>query len=107
MGWKAATIGQSGHRLYMTSALARYWEAARPPWRGGLLVVCGMTWQRAAIFFGVCQAVAVALPPFLVTGVVQFTIQPMVRATVMLQNPECTVASKSWFPNATMLNHLR
>eukprot|EP00929_Paragymnodinium_shiwhaense_P052090 TRINITY_DN2611_c0_g1_i1.p1 TRINITY_DN2611_c0_g1~~TRINITY_DN2611_c0_g1_i1.p1 ORF type:complete len:272 (+),score=54.07 TRINITY_DN2611_c0_g1_i1:59-874(+) len=115
--WKAAAIGQSGYEVTGTSYFQRYWQAVKPPWRGGLVVVGGMTWARAAIFFGsdtgsqymksqgFGKAISTTLPSLLVSSFVQVTNQPFVRSSVMLQNPGEPLAKEA-FPNFAMLRHL-
>lgn len=61
----------------------------------------GMTWARAAIFFGsdvgkeyminngYNSALAQTLPPFILGTVVQIINQPLVRATITIQDPSC------------------
>jgi len=118
--WKAATIGQSGYALTASSALGRFWEAAKPPWRGSFVVVSGMTWARAAIFFGSDEgarllrahgwssATAAALPPLLISAPVQVANQPFVRSSTMLQgDPQVRFANTSRSPNLAVLWHLR
>mmetsp|Transcript_89002 Transcript_89002/g.288245 ORF Transcript_89002/g.288245 Transcript_89002/m.288245 type:complete len:277 (+) Transcript_89002:36-866(+) len=118
--WKAATIGQSGYALTASSAFGRLLEVVRPPWRGSLVVVSGMTWARAAIFFGSDEgarwlrqrgwsaAVATALPPTLISAYVQVANQPFVRSSVMLQgDPRVSFAAGSRLPNLEVLKHLR
>lgn len=85
-----------------------YLYAFQPPYKGLLATVGGMTWARAAIFYasdvgrdvirngldqrgfarGVeTEGVATILPPLLVSTVVQVVNQPLVRATITLQDP--------------------
>lgn len=115
--WKAAAIGQSGYEVAGESYLMKYWQAVKPPWRGSFVVIGGMTWARAAIFFGsdnlsqrmreqgFGKAVATTLPALSLSCFVQVTNQPFVRSSVMLQNPGEPLATKT-FPNAAMLKHL-
>ena len=64
-------------------------------------VVAGMTWARAAIFWGsdvgrdallateYCnETTALVLPPLIVSTLVQCVNMPIVRASITLQNPE-------------------
>ena len=81
--WKASAVGQAGFRLRSATAVGRYFEALRPPWKGALPVVLGMTWARAAIFYGadvgrlhlerrgVGGTIATAIPVLATTSVVQ------------------------------------
>jgi len=118
--WRAAALGQSGHRLKASSALGQVWEVLRPPWRGSLVVVSGMTWARAAIFFGSDEggrwlrrqgwsaASSTALPPLLISAYVQVANQPFVRSSIMLQaDPQVSFAASSRVPNLAVLGHLR
>jgi len=116
--WKAAAIGQSGYAVAGESYLAKYWAAIKPPWKGSAVVIGGMTWARAAIFFGsdrgsqwlkgrgVDAVTATTLPALILSVFVQVTNQPFVRSSVMLQNPAEKLASRA-FPNLAMLDHLR
>jgi len=97
--WKAAAMGQSGFKLTSTTILGRYLESLQPPWRGVTGVVIGMTWARAAIFYGSdvgrqhllhagwTPEFATATPPMLISTLVQIVNQPIVRGSVMLQDP--------------------
>lgn len=67
----------------------------------------GMTWARAAIFFGsdvgkdylksngVPGAAAQTLPPLLIGTAVQFANMPLVRSTITIQNPSSPLNSVS------------
>jgi hypothetical protein len=78
--------------------------AFQPPYKGMLATVGGMTWARAAIFYGSdCgkdfllklnndhnyfpPIVASFLPSLLVSTAVQIANQPLIRSTITLQNP--------------------
>jgi len=116
--WKAAAIGQSGYQLQATSPLQRYFEAMKPPWRGSLNVVFGMTWARASIFFvsergrqvmlgnGFSPVLATSVPPILISTVVQVINQPMTRASIMLQDPQSAMRRRAILPTFFMLKHL-
>jgi len=117
--WKAAVVGQSGYALTSTSALGRFWEAARPPWRGALVVVSGMTWGRAAILFGSDEGsrwlvrngwgaiASTALPPVLISAYVQVACQPLMRSSIMLQgDPQVRFAAESRTPIIAVMRHL-
>eukprot|EP00930_Biecheleria_cincta_P032966 TRINITY_DN22831_c0_g1_i1.p1 TRINITY_DN22831_c0_g1~~TRINITY_DN22831_c0_g1_i1.p1 ORF type:complete len:278 (-),score=28.65 TRINITY_DN22831_c0_g1_i1:441-1274(-) len=117
--WKAAAVSQSGFVMKSTSPAWRYWEAAKPPWRGGLNVVLGMTWARAAIFYGSDRGkrslqnlgygviLSVSLPPMLISASVQVCNQPFTRASVMLQDPQCELSlRRSWFPTVAVMRQL-
>jgi len=115
--WKAAAIGQSGYEVAGQGYFQKYWEAVKPPWRGSVVVIGGMTWARAAIFYGSdvgskymkdqgCgTALASTVPSLTLSVFVQVTNQPFVRSSVMLQNPGEALA-KSSMPNVAMLKHL-
>uniref|UniRef100_A0A7S1UGC6 Mitochondrial carrier protein n=2 Tax=Phaeomonas parva TaxID=124430 RepID=A0A7S1UGC6_9STRA len=105
--WKASAIGQSGFKVKShggaaTTALNLYLEALKPPYKGVGVVVFGMTWARAAIFFGSdlgrqqlkerrlvrSELLASALPPLVTSTVVQVCNQPIIRASITLQDPQ-------------------
>lgn len=97
--WKAAAIGQSGFREGTGTWIERMRLVCGPPYKGVAATIFGMTWARAAIFYGsdygkelllnarVNNMVATTLPPVLVSIVVQLVNQPIVRGTIMLQDP--------------------
>jgi hypothetical protein len=101
--WRASAIGQSGFAVHQYASLhpsiRPYVYAFAPPYKGMLATVTGMTWARAAIFWGSdygkhvleqwgCdRAVSTVVPPFVVSAVVQVVNMPLVRATVTMQNP--------------------
>jgi len=105
--WRSAAIGQSGFRVAATvggmsvpHALAPYVYGFLPPYKGMFATVFGMTYARAAIFYfsdlgrevmvsqGYSDATATVLPPLVVSTIVQVVNQPIVRATVTLQDPK-------------------
>ena len=99
--WKAAAIGQSGFK-----EAAHFIDRMRlifgPPYKGVAATIFGMTWARAAIFYGsdtgkehltqlgFSSAVASTVPPVSVSAAVQVINQPIVRATIQLQDPVST-----------------
>lgn len=106
--WRSAAIGQSGFKVgtlkaggvEVPSTLVPYVRGFLPPYKGALATVCGMTYARAAIFYlsdyghdvlskdwGYDEVTATVVPPLLVSTIVQVTNQPVVRATVTLQDP--------------------
>lgn len=104
--WRASAIAQSGFKTEGASVLARYYRAVmQPPYRGVAATMFGMTWARAAIFFGsdvgkdymkrlgynaaLCQTV----PAFLIGSFVQVANMPLVRATITIQDPTCKLTS--------------
>lgn len=115
--WKAAAIGQSGYAVSGGSYWAKYWEAVKPPWRGSFVVIGGMTWARAAIFFGsdagskwlrerqFSNFAASSIPALALSAFVQVTNQPFVRSSVMLQNP-AEACRHAMFPNLAMMKVL-
>jgi hypothetical protein len=105
--WRASALGQSGFRVvgahYSFPAMAPYLYAFSPPYKGMIATVMGMSWARAAIFYGsdrgkevlesmgVSNTVSTVLPPLFVSTLVQCVNMPLVRATISLQNPESSV----------------
>lgn len=105
--WRSAAIGQSGFRMATMSVggmtvphtLAPYVYGFLPPYRGMVATVFGMTYARAAIFYfsdygrelmlnrGFSETSATVAPPLVVSSIVQVVNQPIVRATVTLQDP--------------------
>jgi hypothetical protein len=107
--WRASALAQSGFGVppmvvaghTLPKALAPYVFAFGPPYKGLVATVAGMTWARAAIFWGADAgkawllqqhpqlplAVATLLPPLVVSTAVQCINMPLVRATITLQNP--------------------
>jgi len=102
--WKASAMAQSGFAIQgpdgkPLTRVQGFVAAVRPPYRGAPAVLAGMTWARAAIFYGsdagkkVLQdmgaptAVAYALPPMTISTGVQLINMPLVRASISMQNP--------------------
>mmetsp|Transcript_13785 Transcript_13785/g.22161 ORF Transcript_13785/g.22161 Transcript_13785/m.22161 type:complete len:311 (-) Transcript_13785:501-1433(-) len=105
--WRSAAIGQSGFRMAtmtvggitVPQALAPYVYGFLPPYKGMFMTVFGMTYARAAIFYfsdyghdvmlqkGYSEASATVAPPLVISTIVQVINQPIVRATVTLQDP--------------------
>lgn len=108
--WRSAAIGQSGFEVgtiralgglvVVPKSLAPYARGFLPPYKGALATVCGMTYARATIFYlsdyghevltneaGCDEVVATVAPPLVVGTIVQVLNQPVVRATVTLQDP--------------------
>jgi hypothetical protein len=114
--WRASAIGQSGFRVTTQNiplpmkpiieivpvSFRSYLHAFAPPYKGMLATISGMTWARAAIFWGsdigkeflqtnfpqLPLAVVTLSPPLLTSILVQCVNQPVVRASITLQNPE-------------------
>jgi Mitochondrial carrier protein len=102
--WRASAIGQSGFHVprypHFPTGMAPYIFAMSPPYKGAVATVFGMTWARAAIFYGsdagrdylrtvhhCSEEVSIVLPPLVVSTLVQFINMPVVRATVTIQDP--------------------
>jgi hypothetical protein len=105
--WRSAAIGQSGFqvaainvgRVTVPQTLAPYVYGFMPPYKGMAATVFGMTYARASIFYfsdygrevmisrGYSEATATVAPPLVVSTIVQVINQPIVRATVTLQDP--------------------
>lgn len=114
--WKASAMAQSGYKVQASGWGAAYVAAVSPPYRGALAVVGGMTWARAAIFYGsergrpVVQGllgeapdkpsvVSMATPPLITSTLVQIVNQPLVRGSIQLQDPSS--------PHRTVIEALR
>jgi len=123
--WRASAIGQSGFTVTLSSSslvggsstsrsilrsippsISPYVYAFAPPYKGMIGVVAGMTWARAAIFWGsdfgrdtllaskYCnETMALVLPPLVVSTLVQCINMPIVRASITLQNPESKLSN--------------
>jgi hypothetical protein len=104
--WKASAISQSGFATNPKGGfVAKYLETMMPPYKGVVAVVGGMAWARGAIFYGsdsgkqllldrgVDLATATVAPPLIVSTIVQVVNQPLVRATITVQNPASPYAS--------------
>lgn len=109
--WRASALGQSGFRVVLQSnfassvppSLAPYLYAFSPPYKGLSATVMGMSWARAAIFYGsdrgkeilesmgVSHTTSTLVPPLVVSSAVQCVNMPLVQATILLQNPESNV----------------
>ena len=50
--WKASAIAQAGFNTTGSGVVEKYFVALRPPYKGVLPTMAGMTWARAAIFWG-------------------------------------------------------
>mmetsp|Transcript_76491 Transcript_76491/g.219100 ORF Transcript_76491/g.219100 Transcript_76491/m.219100 type:complete len:272 (-) Transcript_76491:412-1227(-) len=115
--WKAAAIGQSGYEVAGSSPMQKYLQAMKPPWRGSLVVIGGMTWARAAIFYGSDMgsqrmreqgygtALSSTVPSLTVSVFAQTVNQPFVRSSIMIQKPGEELASRT-MPNVSMIKHL-
>eukprot|EP00511_Aplanochytrium_stocchinoi_P002593 CAMPEP_0204830042 /NCGR_PEP_ID=MMETSP1346-20131115/8299_1 /ASSEMBLY_ACC=CAM_ASM_000771 /TAXON_ID=215587 /ORGANISM="Aplanochytrium stocchinoi, Strain GSBS06" /LENGTH=301 /DNA_ID=CAMNT_0051960163 /DNA_START=150 /DNA_END=1055 /DNA_ORIENTATION=+ len=110
--WKASAIAQSGFATLPTSfterfgfgrrfeVVDRFVSALSPPYRGAPFVISGMTWARAAIFYGsdigrkklkkhkFHPVIATTLPPLFLSSFVQCVNMPLVRASITMQNPK-------------------
>eukprot|EP00927_Polykrikos_kofoidii_P022227 TRINITY_DN20803_c0_g1_i2.p1 TRINITY_DN20803_c0_g1~~TRINITY_DN20803_c0_g1_i2.p1 ORF type:complete len:298 (+),score=44.27 TRINITY_DN20803_c0_g1_i2:55-948(+) len=119
--WKAAAIAQSGYALDGRTFITRSVEALRPPWRGFLNVVLGMTFARSSVLFGAeegrrvlrdkgyNQIVAGMAPTAAILSGVQVVNQPLTRASIMLQDSANIMARRaqsSLFPSIFLCRHL-
>jgi hypothetical protein len=104
--WRASAIAQSGFKLEGSNKFEKYFKAVvQPPYRGVVATMLGMTWARAAIFFGsdvgkealkshgLPVALAQTLPPLVIGTCVQFVNMPLVRSTITIQNPSSPLTS--------------
>ncbi|EED95363.1 predicted protein [Thalassiosira pseudonana CCMP1335] len=107
--WRASAVGQSGFRVVLQSAnyppvlthvasavpqsLAPYFHAFSPPYKGLAATVMGMSWARAAIFYGsdrgkeillsmgFANTTATVLPPLVVSTAVHHGISGLWHGT--------------------------
>jgi hypothetical protein len=106
--WRASAVGQSGFvveslriaSIRLPQAVSTYVYGFMPPYKGLIATVGGMTYARAAIFwgsdygrdvlraYGYNESVATVAPPLVVSTIVQVTNQPLIRATITLQDPQ-------------------
>ena len=105
--WRASAVAQSGFAARISIAgasvppsISPYLYAFAPPYKGMMATVLGMTWARAAIFWGsdrgreilqkqgVSNVMATVVPPLVVSTAVQCINMPIVRASITLQNPD-------------------
>jgi Mitochondrial carrier protein len=131
--WRISAMGQSGFdlaepqpqpatpptpatataskRAHMSTQLSQsirlVVHAFSPPYKGAVATVLGMTWARAAIFWGSdvghaamlrrghSSAASTLLPPLLISTAVQCVNMPLVRATVTLQDPASRIRTVS------------
>lgn len=102
-GNSGGTISVLGNSLLrkVPPSVSPYVYAFAPPYKGMVGVITGMTWARAAIFWGsdfgrdqmrksmgITDIRATVIPPLVVSTLVQCVNQPIVRASITLQNPE-------------------
>jgi hypothetical protein len=86
--------------------MIRYYKAVmQPPYRGVVATMVGMTWARAAIFYGsdvgkemmmdagFNATVSQTMPPLIIGTLVQIINMPLVRATITIQDPSSTMNS--------------
>lgn len=97
--WRASAVAQSGFKVDAHGMLGKYLDAFKPPWRGVGWVLGGMTWARASIFYGsdagkqlltaagAPPAFAVVAPPMIISTLVQVANQPIIRASITIQDP--------------------
>jgi len=106
--WRASALAQSGFRVASSSvppSLSPYVYAFAPPYKGMVATVFGMTWARAAIFWGsdrgkeilgnysISPLVATVVPPLVVSTGVQCINMPIVRAAITLQDPQSNLTN--------------
>lgn len=97
--WRASAVAQSGFKVDAHGVFGKYLDAFKPPWRGVGWVLGGMTWARASIFYcsdsgkqlltaaGAPPALAMVAPPMIVSTLVQVMNQPIIRASITIQDP--------------------
>jgi len=118
--WRASAVGQSGFKVTTvrpaafssllaitpTSAVP-YLHAFSPPYKGMCATILGMTWARAAIFWGsdvgrallnehypeMNPTARMLLPPLVSSIGVQCINMPVVRASITIQNPSSELQS--------------
>mmetsp|Transcript_56146 Transcript_56146/g.64811 ORF Transcript_56146/g.64811 Transcript_56146/m.64811 type:complete len:329 (-) Transcript_56146:78-1064(-) len=127
--WRASAIAQSGFTvtganisshigIRVPASIFPYVYAFAPPYKGIVGVISGMTWARAAIFWGsdygrstlqkyrrVDDFWNIILPPLVVSTMVQCVNQPIVRASITLQNPESGLTNTWSSIRHIYLNH--
>lgn len=81
--FKSSAMAQTGYPLRSKTLFGKMIESMQPPWRGALTVIAGMSWARAAIFYGseigrsylkkqgAPPAVATAAPALVISTMVQ------------------------------------
>jgi len=92
--------GRTPNVIVIPKPLAPLAAGFMPPYKGAVATVCGMTYARAAIFYlsdwghdvmvqqyQYDEVSSTVIPPLLVSTLVQIINQPIVRATVTLQDP--------------------
>jgi hypothetical protein len=106
-GGGSGTISVIGNSLLrrVPASISPYVYAFAPPYKGMVGVITGMTWARAAIFWGsdygrdqlhkagIEDIRATVIPPLVVSTLVQCVNQPIVRASITLQNPESALSN--------------
>lgn len=98
--WKASAVAQSGFKVPNgTGVIGKYIEIMKPPYHGVVAVIGGMSWARGAIFYGSDSlkelmssqgydlATSTLLPPMMISTFVQIVNQPLVRASITIQDP--------------------
>jgi hypothetical protein len=106
--WRASAVAQSGFHIEGMTPVARWLNAVtKRPFKGTAATIVGMTWARAAIFFGsdvgkqrllqwgAPESVALVVPPLCIATCVQIMNMPLVRATITIQNPASELGSVS------------
>ncbi|KAG8467928.1 hypothetical protein KFE25_006980 [Diacronema lutheri] len=97
--WRASAVAQSGFKVPGAGVLGKWAAAFKPPWRGVGWVLGGMTWARASIFYGsdagkqllvaagAPPAISMVVPPMVISTLVQVANQPIIRASITIQDP--------------------
>jgi len=95
--WRSSVIRQSGYLPSTATTLELYSHAFRPPFPGVLTVVGGMTWARAAIFYGSDSLKGYftergirggqVLAPLMSASFVQIVNMPLIRTSIISQDP--------------------
>ncbi|KAL3913375.1 MAG: hypothetical protein SGARI_000689, partial [Bacillariaceae sp.] len=92
-------------RVKVPPSITPYIYGFLPPYKGMGMTVFGMTYARASIFYfsdrghdhmlqqGYSEAAATVAPPLVISTIVQVVNQPIVRATVTLQDPSYNYAN--------------
>jgi hypothetical protein len=90
--WRASAIAQAGYKVEGSNFIVQYMKAVfQPPFKGVAATMIGMTWARAAIFYGsdigkaymlekkMHPALAQMIPPLIMGTFVQVVNMPLVR----------------------------
>jgi hypothetical protein len=104
--WRASALAQSGFRVTSSiapPALSPYLYAFAPPYKGMVATVLGMTWARAAIFWGsdrgkeimldrgVAPGLATVVPPWSFQLEFNASTCRLFEPTITIQNPQSNI----------------